>query len=267
MKFLGETAYDNIWVPDLFIRNMKHVESSKFLKDLSGVMIYPDGVIALSSRLRVVAHCEMDLLLFPLDTQACNLMIESYLYHTEIMKMYWTENPIVVDKRRDGRKTEIDTWMGFTLEKTETTEDSYIYPMNGLEFQYMIATFVLKREPQYYILRGFIPSSLLVCLTWASFWIPTTSYPARIGIVVTSFLASIVLYTGSTLDSHQMTVMQMFLFGNIAFIGLTLLEFLMAIRADKNRKKKQVSVTETSYLKTKQNNPALQKEFSEFFSH
>ncbi|XP_066928031.1 gamma-aminobutyric acid receptor subunit rho-1-like [Clytia hemisphaerica] len=253
----GEIAYENIWVPDLFIRNMKFVESSKFLKDLSGVMIYPDGVITLSSRLRVVAHCEMDLLMFPLDSQSCNLMIESYLYHTDVMKTYWAEDPIVVDKRRDGRKTEIDTWMGFTLEETKTAYNRYIYPLNGLEFHYMIATFVLKREPQYYILRGFIPSSLLVCLTWASFWIPTTSYPARIGIVVTSFLASIVLYTGSTLDSHQMTVMQMFLFGNIAFIGLTLIEFLMAIRSDKKRKMKQKVIIAIDLIK--EDNQTIEK--------
>ena len=169
-------------------------------------------------------------------------MIESYLYHTEVMKMYWAENPVVIDDRRDGRKTEIDTWMGFTLEETITTEDSYIYPINKLEFKYMIATFVLKREPQYYILRGFIPSSLLVCLTWASFWLPTSSFPARVTLVVTSFLASIVLYQGSTLHAHQMTVMQVFLFGNIAFILLTLLEFLLAVTADKKREKKSKQV-------------------------
>eukprot|EP00111_Clytia_hemisphaerica_P009577 TCONS_00028072-protein len=234
----GETAYDNIWVPDLFIRNMKHVESSTFLKDLSGVMIYPDGIVSLSSRIRVVAHCEMDLLMFPLDSQSCNLMIESYLYHTDVMKMYWAENPVVIDDRRDGRKTEIDTWNGFTLEEVKTTEDSYIYPINKLEFKNMIATFVLKREPQYYILRGFIPSSLLVCLTWASFWLPTSSYPARVALIVTSFLASIVLYQGSTLHSIQMTVMQVFLFGNISFIMVTLMEFLMAVKADHEKKEK-----------------------------
>ena len=227
---------------------MRHTEKSRFLTDLSGVMIYPDGVVTLSSRIRVVAHCEMDLLMFPLDSQSCNLMIISYLYNTAVMKMYWAENPVVIDERRDGRKSELDTWMGFTLEETKTTEDSYVYPISKLEFQYMIATFVLKREPQYFILRGFIPSSLLVCLTWASFWLPTTSFPARVALIVTSFLASIVLYQGSTLHVHQMTVMQMFLLGNIAFIGLTLVEFLMAVKVDqKSKKKMQVNLFRTNF--------------------
>ncbi|XP_066928092.1 glycine receptor subunit beta-type 4-like [Clytia hemisphaerica] len=239
----GETAYENIWIPDLFVRNMKHTEKSSFLKDLSGVMIYPDGIVSLSSRIRVVAHCEMDLLMFPLDSQSCNLMIISYLYNTAVMKMFWAENPVVIDERRDGRETKLDTWMGFTLERTLTTEDSYVYPISNLEFQYMIATFVLKRQPQYFILRGFIPSSLLVCLTWASFWLPTSSFPARVALIVTSFLASIVLYQGSTLHVHQMTVMQMFLLGNIAFIGLTLVEFLMAVKVDQNTKKKPQAIS------------------------
>merc|ERR1719378_25325 len=131
--------------------------------------------------------------------------------------------------------------MGFSLTNTITTSNSYIFPISGLEFQYLIATFVMKRQPQYYILRGFIPSSLLVCLTWASFWLPTSSYPARIALIVTSFLASIVLYQGSTLHVHQMTVMQVFLFGNISFIVVTLLEYLLAIKIDhRNTEKKQV---------------------------
>ncbi|XP_066928029.1 pH-sensitive chloride channel 2-like [Clytia hemisphaerica] len=234
----GETAYEKIWVPDLFVRNMKEVENSKFLTDLSGVTINPDGLVELSSRIRVVAHCEMDLFMFPFDSQSCNIMITSYLYNTAVLSMYWSENPVVIDEKRDGRETKIEGFMGFQLTRSLTREDSYLYPLSGLRYQYMIATFVLKREPQYYILRGFIPSSLLVCLTWASFWLPTSSYPARVALIVTSFLASIVLYQGSTLHSIQMTVMQVFLFGNISFIMVTLMEFLMAVKADHEKKEK-----------------------------
>ena len=199
-------------------------------------------MVSLSSRIRVVAHCEMDLLMFPLDTQSCNLVMVSYIYSTEVMTMNWAKSPVMIDQRREG-KPQGDSWKGFWLERTKTTTGSYIFGMNGFEFQFLIATFVMKRQAQYYILRGFIPSSLLVCLTWASFWLPTSSYPARIALIVTSFLTSIVLYQGSTLHVHQMTVMQIFLFGNISFIVVTLLEYLLAVKIDhKNREKKQVKI-------------------------
>uniref|UniRef100_A0A7M5WX17 Neurotransmitter-gated ion-channel ligand-binding domain-containing protein n=2 Tax=Clytia hemisphaerica TaxID=252671 RepID=A0A7M5WX17_9CNID len=247
----GETAYQHIWVPDLFIRNMKFSESSTFLTDLSGVIIYPDGFVTLSSRMRVVAHCEMDLLMFPLDSQSCNLMIVSFNYDTTVLRSLWGENPVAVDTMRDGRKSQIDTWMGLKLVETLTTEGSYVYQNSGLKFQYLIATFVLERQTQYYILKGFIPSSLLVCLTWASFWLPTTSYPARVALILTSFLASIVLYQGSSLHINQMTVMQVFLLGNIALIGLTLLEYLLAVKKEHQIVKMKSIVNQTKGAKVK----------------
>ena len=128
---------------------MKQVESSKFLTDLSGVTINPDGLVELSSRIRVVAHCEMDLLMFPLDSQSCNIMITSYLYNMAVMKMFWGKDPVVIDEKRDGRESKIEGFMGFQLARSLTREDSYLYPLSGLRYQYMIATFVLKREPQY----------------------------------------------------------------------------------------------------------------------
>ena len=111
-------------MPDIFIRNMKHVESSQFLMDLSGVRIYSDGVVSLSSRIRVVAHCEMDLLMFPLDTQSCNLVMVSYIYNTEVMTMNWAKSPVLIDQRREGKPTQGDSWMGFSLERTQTTSDT-----------------------------------------------------------------------------------------------------------------------------------------------
>ena len=105
---------------------MKYVENSKFLKDLSGVTISPTGIVELSSRIRVVAHCEMDLLMFPFDAQSCNLMFTSYLYNTAVMEMFWGENPVVIDTKRDGRQTKIEGFMGFDLVRTMTRTDSYL---------------------------------------------------------------------------------------------------------------------------------------------
>ena len=59
-----------------------------------------------------------------------------------------------------------------------------------------------------------------------------------VGIIVTSFLASIVLYQGSTLHVNQMTVMQVFLLGNIALIGVTMIEYLLAVKVDALKNKK-----------------------------
>uniref|UniRef100_A0A7M5WYB6 Uncharacterized protein n=2 Tax=Clytia hemisphaerica TaxID=252671 RepID=A0A7M5WYB6_9CNID len=250
----GDTAYDNIWVPDLFVRNMKYTESSKFLNDLSGVMIYPEGRVWLSSRMRVVSHCEMDLIVYPFDKQSCNLMMISYLYNTGVMSLHWSKDPVVIDKMRDGRDRKPDTWMGLSIVDTKTDQKKYVYPITKIEYEFMIATFVMKRKSQYFLLRGFIPSSLLVSLTWASFWLPTSSIPARVALVVTSFLASIVLYQGSTLHVDQMSIMQIYLLGNIAFTGLTLIEFLLAINAERKENRVMAVTTQSERDGTKGKN-------------
>ncbi|KAJ8014506.1 hypothetical protein DPEC_G00040940, partial [Dallia pectoralis] len=46
----------------------------------------------------------------------------------------------------------------------------------------LIFHFELKRSILYFILETYVPSSLLVVLSWVSFWISQSSVPARICI-------------------------------------------------------------------------------------
>lgn len=51
----------------------------------------------------------------------------------------------------------------------------------------LIFHFELKRSILYFILETYVPSSLLVVLSWVSFWISQSSVPARI-CIGTSYL-------------------------------------------------------------------------------
>lgn len=46
----------------------------------------------------------------------------------------------------------------------------------------LVFHFELKRSILYFILETYVPSSLLVVLSWVSFWISLSSVPARICI-------------------------------------------------------------------------------------
>lgn len=46
----------------------------------------------------------------------------------------------------------------------------------------------LKRQFSYYLLQLYIPSTMLVIVSWVSFWLPRTAVPARVTLGVTTLL-------------------------------------------------------------------------------
>lgn len=60
----------------------------------------------------------------------------------------------------------------------------------------LVARFWFKRRLGYALLQIYIPTIMLVVLSWFSFWIPEESVPARVALGSTTVL-SIVTFTGS----------------------------------------------------------------------
>ena len=67
------------------------------------------------------------------------------------------------------------------------TEDCTINYSTGT-FTCLAAVFKLKRNPGYLFFSTYIPSVLIVIMSWISFWIPAESTPARVTLGVTSLL-------------------------------------------------------------------------------
>ncbi|NWU74580.1 GBRP protein, partial [Onychorhynchus coronatus] len=61
----------------------------------------------------------------------------------------------------------------------------------------LVFHFELKRNILYFILETYVPSILLVVLSWVSFWISQSSVPARICIGVTTVLTMTTLMMGA----------------------------------------------------------------------
>lgn len=60
----------------------------------------------------------------------------------------------------------------------------------------LVARFWFKRRLGYAFLQIYIPTIMLVVLSWLSFWIPEDSVPARVALGSTTVL-SVVTFTGS----------------------------------------------------------------------
>ena len=75
-----------------------------------------------------------------------------------------------------------------------------IYSVSG-SFSCIHAHFSLKRQYGFFILQTYVPSILIVIISWVSFWINMDAVPARISLGVTTVLTMATQLSGMTSDT------------------------------------------------------------------
>ncbi|XP_053160530.1 gamma-aminobutyric acid receptor subunit pi-like isoform X2 [Hemicordylus capensis] len=178
-----------LWVPDTFI-----VDSKKsFLHDITVenrlIRIYPNGTVLYAIRITTTVACSMDLTKYPMDKQTCMLQLESWGYNINDVMFYWTRGNDSVKGLDTLRLAQ------YTVEDHYTSVSEAVYETG--HYPKLVFHFELKRNILYFILETYVPSSLLVVLSWVSFWISQSSVPARICIGVTTVLTMTTLMMGA----------------------------------------------------------------------
>ncbi|XP_072021968.1 glycine receptor subunit alphaZ1-like isoform X1 [Amphiura filiformis] len=91
-------------------------------------------------------------------------------------------------------------------------------------------TFTFKRHLQAYILTVYIPSILLVTISWMSFWIDAHAAPARITLGITTVLTATTM-TASMQDSFPdatgAKAIDIWMAACLIFVFLSLIEYAM----------------------------------------
>jgi Na+/proline symporter len=73
------------------------------------------------------------------------------------------------------------------------------------QFAVLTAVFRLKRQVGFYILQSYIPSILIVSLSWVSFWVNKDAVPARITLGVTTVLTMTTQLSSSRSNSMKVS--------------------------------------------------------------
>ncbi|ELT89100.1 hypothetical protein CAPTEDRAFT_216689 [Capitella teleta] len=171
-----------IWIPDLFFPNEKSGSIHTVLYPNQVIKIFPEGLVRYSARMNLRLSCSMYLLHFPLDYQDCSIKISSYSYDLDNMILAWHDNG-------DGA-VQVHT-EDFNLPQFELLGieyDDFTQNLTTGSFSILQARFSLKRQVGFYILQTYIPSILIVALSWVSFWVNKDAVPARITLGVTTVL-------------------------------------------------------------------------------
>nr|AAD13405.1 putative glutamate-gated chloride channel alpha subunit [Haemonchus contortus] len=182
LKHIVLSPGQRIWVPDTFFQNEK--DGKKHDIDTPNILIRihnGTGKILYSCRLTLTLSCPMRLADYPLDVQTCVVDFASYAYTTKDIEYGWKEEkPIQI---KDGLRQSLPS---FLLSNVKTSNCTSV--TNTGAYSCLRTIIELKREFSYYLLQLYIPSFMLVAVSWVSFWLDKDSVPARVTLGVTTLL-------------------------------------------------------------------------------
>lgn len=169
----------SIWRPDCFFKNAKKVTFHEMSIPNHYLWLYHDKTLLYMSKLTLVLSCAMKFESYPHDTQICSMMIESLSHTVQDLVFIWNmTDPLVVN-------TEIELPQ-LDISKNYTTDCTIEYSTGN--FTCLAIVFNLRRRLGYHLFHTYIPSALIVVMSWISFWIKPEAIPARVTLGVTSLL-------------------------------------------------------------------------------
>ena len=99
-------------------------------------------------------------------------------------------------------------------------------------------TFRFGRNTLYFIIQMYIPSTLIVMVSWVSFWVGRASVPARAALGITTVLTLLTLISSTNANMPKISYMKaidVYFAGCFLFVFASLIEFAAVCYLDKSR--------------------------------
>ncbi|XP_055701411.1 gamma-aminobutyric acid receptor subunit beta isoform X3 [Phlebotomus papatasi] len=186
---VGSEFIKNIWVPDTFFVNEKQSYFHIATTSNEFIRIHHSGSITRSIRLTITASCPMNLQYFPMDRQLCHIEIESFGYTMRDIRYKWNEGPNSVGVSSEVSLPQFKV-LGHRQRAMEISLTTGNYSRLACEIQFV-------RSMGYYLIQIYIPSGLIVIISWVSFWLNRNATPARVALGVTTVLTMTTLMSST----------------------------------------------------------------------
>uniref|UniRef100_A0A8R1DTE2 Uncharacterized protein n=1 Tax=Caenorhabditis japonica TaxID=281687 RepID=A0A8R1DTE2_CAEJA len=180
-------VFKMMWHPDVYFANARSAAFQvSALEDITDdnflVWVYPNGRVWYDARISIVSSCNMDLWKYPLDSQECALRILSYAYPMTVLRLLWSEKEDVpaIDRNPDI------TMPDMSLKHIRTGYCNGTYATG--EWSCMTAIFYVEREMMHHVMQTYVPTALIVVISWFNFWLEIDSAPARVSLSITTLL-------------------------------------------------------------------------------
>ncbi|KAL6736718.1 hypothetical protein Aduo_007038 [Ancylostoma duodenale] len=168
-----------MWHPDVYFANARIAEFHQVTQPNFLLWIEPDGSILYDTRISMVVVCTLNLEKWPLDSQRCHLRILSYAYTTDQLQIEWVdETPITRNPHIAMSDMHIvDLFPGSCDGNYSTGTWSCV-----------TAEFFVQREVTHHVMQSYVPTTLIVVISWFSFWLDVEAVPARVSLAITTLL-------------------------------------------------------------------------------
>ncbi|VDI32043.1 Hypothetical predicted protein [Mytilus galloprovincialis] len=211
-----------IWVPDLYFTNEKVASFHDVTVPNKMLHLFSDGRIVYRLRISLKASCPMDLYKYPMDEQTCSLYLQSFAFTTNGIVFKW-KNDSAVQK---SNRFELPQ---FRLVGNDTLECNESYGTNGnASFSCIQLDLHFKRNIGYYMIQFFVPSVMIVLLSWVSFWLTIDAVPARISLGILTVLTMTTQRSAGTASLPRVSYIKaidVWMGACLVFVFAALLEF------------------------------------------
>ncbi|KAK0407506.1 hypothetical protein QR680_019229 [Steinernema hermaphroditum] len=170
---------DKMWHPDIYFANARIAEFHEVTQPNFLIWIERDGSILYDTRISMVVMCMMNLAKWPLDDQTCYLRILSYAYDVEQLQIAWSDNEPIT---RNPNIAMSD--MHIVDLRPGICDGNY---STGV-WSCVTAEFYVKREITHHVMQSYVPTTLIVVISWFSFWLDVEAVPARVSLAITTLL-------------------------------------------------------------------------------
>ncbi|XP_062136412.1 glycine receptor subunit alpha-2 isoform X6 [Drosophila sulfurigaster albostrigata] len=215
--------FDNLWQPDPYFLNSKiagfgspYVASTSLLRNkderesknfhldktlkiatlthkFTSVTLYKNKTVRYAARMHAIIACQMEFQLYPMDIQVCPIYIESFSSNNQKVKLRWSDSGVTLNPELKLLQYNL----GQPLELEES--DGYMPEKVG-NFSRLTVYFRFERQIGHHLIQTFAPSSLVVMLSWFSFWLGLDAIPGRVTLLVTCMLTLVTMFTGLRAD-------------------------------------------------------------------
>lgn len=212
---------DRLWIPDAEILRLKGFTGLSVLNKLQGLWMSKEREVLYVTATRIRFMCPMNFNKFPMDTQTCKFQVGSFNYDNTKMVYRTYYLPLMPNSTESILDYEVEI-------ASLKIEDTFYLPAETGNYSVAGFEMVLNRKVAHYMITYYLPSSLFVVVSWASFLIPSDDIQGRMALLITLFLVLVNIFNAITTNSPKadgLNALQAWVIACIFFIFGALFEY------------------------------------------
>ncbi|CAC5413832.1 unnamed protein product [Mytilus coruscus] len=199
------------------------IDDLSSLGDDTTVRIRYDGEIRWEVPAILSTSCDMDVTIFPFDSQTCDIELACWGFHTDAVNLTFLKTNLDLEDYSINGEWNIVSTSQHTSELTE----------EGLVYSELLFRIVFERLSNYYVTSVIIPVIITAVLTSVTFILPVES-GEKVGYILTVLLALAVLLTLFTdsmpTTSKHTSVLVVFLTVTLGMASFVIIVTILIIR-------------------------------------